>query len=269
MKIIDITDKYLKYIADEISLTDYESSRPELFEQYNRFWCEDDRPYPTLKPEELRINRDFILNTLPYIEHKFIEAGFALNDIDVVLFVGKGTSNGHAYEHDGRFIVWLPVELYSSTAMVRIFVTHEIVHALHYRANPEFRFASKADATDFARQLITEGIATFLTAEILGVPPAEALWADYLPQQKAEMWMKTCEENRPGLIDYCIERISSGEPDPVFFRADNPDSIYEFRAGYYVGTILMRELSAGENLSFVQILKMDKATIIAKIRSIG
>ncbi len=260
MRITDLTEFYLNFQNGEISVAEYENSHPELFNHYNRFWCHDDRPYRKITPEELQRKKDYIQNVLPFIEEKFQQAGFDLTDLEIILFVGKGTSNGHVYKHNDRFVVWLPVELYSSISLVRIFVPHEIIHALHYEASPEFYFDSKTEVEDFTRQLITEGIATFLTKEIMNVPEEEALWADYISENRIAKWMTECEDRREELIAYCRDKINSEESDnaPAFFRADDPDDIFKFRAGYFIGSKLAERLYRKKELTIRQLLQTSR-----------
>ncbi|MCK5124733.1 MAG: hypothetical protein KAR42_00610 [candidate division Zixibacteria bacterium] len=264
MKITDLTEFYQKYITGKISVDEYENSCPELFDYYNRFWSSTDHPYKEISPEELQTNKKQILNELPFIEQKFSQAGFDLSDLELILFIGKGTSNGHAMRLDNRFVVWLTVETYTSEMLAKIFVAHEIIHALHYTASPEFYFNTKDEQEDFGRQLITEGIATFLTQKLLDVTELEALWADYLLPEDAERWLNDCRAMENELSAYCIEQwvSNSDSNNPAFFRADNPDNLFEFRAGYYIGTRIIARLFEQNSLTPKQLLSISRDDIL-------
>ncbi|MEZ5357862.1 MAG: DUF2268 domain-containing putative Zn-dependent protease [Candidatus Zixiibacteriota bacterium] len=266
MRIIDFTDRYLQYAGGKISRAEYEQSCPELFEQYRLFNIAENWEYKSLSADDIKQGVDIIMDELSFIERRFRTDGFDLTDLELLLFVGGGSTNGHAVELDGRMAVWLPVETYTSPMLARVFIAHEIIHALHYTSRPEFRFTTSHKLLDFERSLITEGIATFLTAEILGMPLVDALWADHLPAEDAKRWMDTCNAKKRELLNYCLDHIDSKEQEPAFFRADNPGDIYEYRAGYYIGAMIARTIYIADNLMPQRLLSLDRKTIIEMMR---
>ena len=96
-------------------------------------------------------------------------------------------------------VVWIPVETYDSKINTEIFLTHEIIHALHYQISPHYYFSNKDELIQIQRQLITEGIATYGTKTILSTSSELALWGDYLSYQEIEQWLHECNSELENL----------------------------------------------------------------------
>ena len=112
-----------------------------------------------------------------------------------------------------------------------------------------------------SRQLITEGVATYLTMKILDVGEGDALWADYLSPEDKEIWLNQCFLEREALNRLTLDNFYGNDSRVEYFYARHPDDIYRFRAGYYIGLKLIEELAADADIALSEILGMRRATM--------
>lgn len=188
------------------------------------------------------------MRRLPRIISRFDRKGFDTSKFIFVLFVGKNCTNGHAYRDENGWVVWIPIESYASKLLVDIFVSHEIAHALHYEHSPKFCLVSMLDQRRFSRLLLTEGIATYLTKFVSGCTDDEALWGGYLRKTHLYKWRSECERNLPMLRRFALQKFHS-QSDAELFQANDPEDVLRFRAGYFLGLSLVREIVRREVIS--------------------
>ena len=246
MHVIDLTQDYIRYVIQQDRPALYEDSLPQLFEHYYQFWASRSS-YFYKDESEIWHRNELVRDRLPFLEKKFSNKGLHLEQVEVVLFIGQGSSNGHAFLLDGKWTVWLPLETYSSLFAVDVFVSHEIAHALHYQRQPDFFFRNKEEKDNIFRQVITEGIATITSQHVLGVDDKCALWADYLPVEQIEHWYQECLLREPEIIKIVVENLK--ESDESLFSYTGSDDVLENRAGYYVALLLMRRVLKTQKLS--------------------
>ncbi len=258
MNIIDKTGEYITHILGDNNPAAYENSYPALFEHYYKFWAKRGKPFVTFSEKEVAERLSLILGELPDIEAKFLAFSLDIADLDIVLFVGKDTSNGHAFMDGGKIVVWIPIESYVTQTLVRVFVTHEIIHALHYVKSADYYSENTEDMRKMSRELITEGLATYLTAEILGIDELTALWADYLPVDKAILWFNECERRETELFKYILDNFNHSGSDIRLFQAADPDDILKFRAGYYAGMKIVERIERTMNIRPIELLDIPK-----------
>lgn len=258
MTILDLTEEYIALWAQGRSYDEYEKLYPSLFEHYFTYWCPREREEPALIDEAIRERTKRVLRWVKETKQAFEKQGLDVSDFAVALFVGKHTSNGHAFLDGDRWVVWLPVETYTSDSLARVFITHEIAHALHYRMSPDFYFHDPEAKNHFGRQLITEGVATYVTAEVLGISDVEALWGDYLSPNQAEAWLSKCRNREGELRDLCRNRFSDSVPDCEIFIANDPDDVLKFRAGYFAGLEVVRGVARNEESGLSDLLRLDR-----------
>ncbi len=258
MHIIDLTPDYLAAMTNRRSFKEYEALFPELFDHYFQFWCPRTHAFAELTNDEIdrRVNR--VRNVLLQIESRFCNIGLDLTQMQIVLFVGGNTSNGHAFMRANQPIVWLPVETYATDHRALIFIAHEIIHGLHYAAAPEFMFSDVESKNDIGRQLITEGLATYLTTTILNVAELHALWADYLSESEASRWLADCREQYPALAEWFLNHFHESILGCEIFQANGPTDIWRHRAGYYVGLDVVRAIAERRRCSASGLLEIPR-----------
>lgn len=258
MKIIDLTNKYIKHILDDGNLASYEKSYPALFQHYFRYWAKRKYFSKTLNKAEVKKRLNLIEPRLSRVEKKISKFGFNISFLKIVLFVGQSTSNGHVFRENKEFIVWIPIETYSTPLQVDVFITHEIIHSLHYLKSPDFYFNNFNEKRLISRQLITEGVATYLTKHIIKITQAKALWADFLSKEKTKIWFRECQQKEKELFKFVLKNFSSINPEISLFYAKNPRNIYEFRAGYFVGLKLLDRIVKTKKINPKNLLGIPK-----------
>jgi len=235
MEIVKLTSEYVTHILQNDDLPAYEQTYPALFRHYFEYWADRGRFAPTLNATETQAKADLVRNDLERAAHKLGALGLGVPELRVVLFVGQKTSNGHAFKDGNRFVVWIPVETYKTHLDAEVFVTHEIIHALHYAGCPEFYFNDLTEKLQVSRQLITEGLATYLSMTALVIDEGAALWADYISPEAVKAWLCQCRDREAELKQYLLNVFSSGSPEIGLFYAKDPHDIFQYRAGYYIG----------------------------------
>src|SRR5690606_26414135 len=104
-------------------------------------WADETKQYEDVSDIELLLRKARVLHFLKRAEQAAHKAGITTDSLKVVLFVGKGVSNGHAFiDNEGNPVVWFALESYPSEAGARTFVSHEFAHALQYASDPSFAF---------------------------------------------------------------------------------------------------------------------------------
>jgi uncharacterized protein YjaZ len=258
MNIIDLTENYIDCLTGKNDFRTYEKSYPELFSHYFKYWCSRDCYSTLLTKSEVIKRRNLISGVLNEIEERFMVNNIETNNLSLVVFVGQGTSNGHVFRDHEKFMVWIPVECYKTTTQARIFVTHEIIHSVHYSLSPDFYFKNSKDKRSIGRQLITEGIATWLTLKILQIDEGVALWADYLSNQDLRLWINECRQREMELLNLIHKIFRSTSPRIGLFNADDASDVARNRAGYYVGLKLIEGLAEEYRLNSPEILRIPR-----------
>lgn len=237
--------------------------RSDLFEHYFLYWgTPNTREIPFYEQDRIHHARKIVTSRLPAIERAFVNAALSLDQIDLVLMVGQGTSNGHAILADDRAIVWIPLEAYASERQVDVFLTHEIAHGLHYLSCPEFFFHSGKEKNHIGRQTMTEGIATFVTKQVTRLSSEDVLWADFLSPNERKVWMDLCAREQEKLRAFVHAHWNDtyGSALDLFFVCDSSD-IYRYRAGYFVAWKLIEAVVAEQSLSLQDLLTTPRALL--------
>jgi len=254
MRVVDLIPGYLKYIIDEDNYVRYQNMYPQLFEHYYRFWTQRKIHQSVLKKNEILKKRDLIISAMKKTIPVLIKFDSKAKEIPIALFIGEGFFNGHAFLDDDEFVVWIPVERYNTVEEARVFVTHDIIHAIHYSKNMEFYFDTLDKKNKVSRLLFTEGIATYFSREILKLTDGHALWADFLKKRQLDGWLKQCEDNFYDLKKYIYERFYSTDPNIKLFKSDNPNDILTYRSGYFIGLKFVDYLVNSYSLTSEQLL---------------
>lgn len=245
----------------------YLDSDRAFFDHYLTYWGSPNAPFVHLSEKEVFFQRQRVLSSLPEIEQRFTDIGFSLDQIELILFVGQNKANGHAFLRDGKPVVWVAIEAYHSKLEADVFVTHELVHGLHYASRPEFAFSTPAEKAHVGRQVLTEGVATFLTQQILGCTLETALWADSLSTSDASFWMHSCQDERPRLEKYLFDHWLDDHGAALdLFYANDPKDIWRYRAGYYPGAVWMEAICRTRGLMMAELLAVSREDLTAWVK---
>jgi len=260
MKIVDLTGEYKKQILEKNDLGAYEASYPALFGHYFKYWAKRNLFKKTLNAKEADVRKRTILSRLKFIEKKFKDAGFDISKLKIILFVGQNTTNGHVFYDGGEFMVWLPIEAYKTRLQADVFISHEIIHGLHYSQNPAFYFGKLKSLQDIivGDNLIAEGLATFATKEILGVNDGIALWADYISGSQIRAWLKQCEKRQKELFKWLDSHFDSKLGKSELFGGLDTSDIFHSRGGYWAGLKIIEEIAKAGKYGLAELLKLQK-----------
>lgn len=262
MQLIDITPSYVKYVIRQDKPEFYEASLPQLFAHYQRFWAPPGEYFYREEDEILR-RRELIGSRLAFLEERFSSQGLGLEAVVVVLFVGQGTSNGHAFPMDEKWVVWLPVESYPTPLCVDVFVAHELAHAEHYQRQPEFFFETEAQKTNVFRQVVTEGIATLTSRQVLDIDEQQALWADYLPDDQIQRWYAECVRRESELLANVARKLESSDEDLFSYRGG--EDVLKNRGGYYAALRIIQRILDQNRLALSELFTIDKQGFLRMI----
>ncbi|NPA27194.1 MAG: hypothetical protein GXO36_06330 [Chloroflexi bacterium] len=232
-QILDLVPDYLRWQGDPDA---YRARYPALFQHYERFWGMPGAAYGPYPEHQIRDQAALVRSRLPQIAARLAAAG--LDDpVTVVLLVGQGTTNGHAFwDPDAQaFVVWLPVEAYATPLQVDVFVTHEVLHGLHYTRQPALYFRTEAEQHHVGRQLLTEGVATWGTRALLGLDDLTALWADYVPPDFARAWYDQCRRREPEMARRALAAWDTSPETNDWFAMWDETDVTRYRGGYYLG----------------------------------
>jgi hypothetical protein len=187
-------------------------------------------------------------------DERLQENGFLTEDLSAILFVGDHSANGHAFLDNGKPVAWFAIECFATELEAKIFTLHELIHALHYAARPEFAFNTMEQKRYVSRQLISEGIATYLTKRLWNVNDDVALWADKLSPAQLHSWMTACQNSEKELFQFVAANFDSSDPSIHIFHAANPKDIYSYRAGYYAGLKLIESIALDNNFNDLELI---------------
>ncbi len=261
IRLLDLTPAYFQ--ARDLRDGGLSVAYPQLFQHYYRFWADLD---DDIGLDEMQIRRraHLVRSRLPGVQRAFSEHDF-VGARDVVLFVGKGSSNGHAFWDDARrtFVVWLAVEAYATPLQIDVFATHELLHAWHYTFQPAFYFQDQATKNLIGRQIITEGLATWGTLEVLGCDDLTALWADYVSRDFAQRWYQQCQNREPEMAQYLLHAWHAHPADNAWFAMWDEHDVTQYRGGYYMGLQVMRFLHKHFGLDLHALLRFDAQALEA------
>ena len=256
MEIVDLTRYYLRFLAGETSFEEYKSSNISFFGHYLKFWSCGKSIFPSLSFDDVKFRRELVIGTLVTANERLHENGFSTEDLKIILFIGNNAANGHAFLDSGRPVAWFAIECFKSGLEAKVFTLHELIHALHYGERPEYYFNNTEEKNSVSRQLITEGIATYLTKNILNLSDEVALWADSIPAEQIHSWLDSCRNSEKELFQFVAANFESSDPAIELFYAANPNNIFSYRAGYYVGFKVIESIAADNNFSNRDLLKI-------------
>lgn len=156
-------------------LNNYYDKHPEAFEEYFKFHCPkmEERLSNAIDKYPVKLEDILIISeTLPSIIQEVIERyraqfGFEVN-VTFHLFVGGFGSNAFVESEIIGDIFFAAEKLSSEREHLRVIVAHEIGHIYHNVVLQENRMDwTKAEWTDPAVSLYREGVATYLSQQIV------------------------------------------------------------------------------------------------------
>ncbi|KPU56185.1 MULTISPECIES: aminopeptidase [Bacillus cereus group] len=242
-------------------LNQYFTSHPEIFEEYFKYHCPHTRErvsnaikrYPA-KIEEIRI----IAETLPTIIQEITNEYHYKYNFDVNmnfhLFVGGFGSNAFVEREIIGDIFFAAEKLSPDVNHLRVIVAHEIGHIYHnVMLHNDGMDWTKAEWTDAAVTLYREGVATYLSKQIIkGVN--ESVYYSY--NNDGERWLQCYIENEKQIKNRFLEDYIEGwtfEKEKEWFRLSGGQYFGYNRLGYFLGTAFVEYVvqALGESEVFI------------------
>lgn len=179
--------------------------------------------------------------------------------VDVMIVDGCATSNGHALLLEGNPTAWISASNYPTSETIRVFATHEIIHALHYAYTPAYYFQTQSEKNLVGRQLVTEGLATYLTQQLLHISPAEALWSDYLSLAERDQIMTRYFAHQTESIRKILH--DRDRSDTAYFYSSNKQDVDTYRSGYYIGLLAIETVAREQHLKILDLLSTPRVDL--------
>ena len=186
-----------------------------------------------------------------------LKSYFDISEIQSVIITGDSGCNGHALLLKGNSIAFFCRECFSTEKYSKIFVLHEIIHALHYHYNAELFFSNRSEKEELLRQFIVEGVCAYLCKKILSSNFAEVLWADFLEPKEIENWFIDCRNRKSELIQYCSANLNANDSEGIFYLKSS-DSKLGSRTGYWISAITITDIILTVGLSELDCLTLTK-----------
>jgi uncharacterized protein YjaZ len=179
--------------------------------------------------------------------------------LNVMIVDGCSTSNGHALLLEGNPTAWISASNYPTLDTIRVFGTHEIIHALHYAYTPAYYFQTQTEKNLVGRQLVTEGLATYATQELLHLSASEALWSDYLSVAERDEIMARYLAHQTQSIGRILHDWDRS--DATYFYSSNRQDVDTYRSGYYIGRLAIENIAHEQSLSILDLLTTARADL--------
>lgn len=170
--------------------------------------------------------------------------------VGIIIFFGDCCYDGHGILIDHKPYVFFDLNAIIPRRNIynfKMFVTHEILHAIHYFLNPEFYPKNHHTSVEqYLKLLFSEGIATYLSYQISGGKIEHSYWFGYLTTEQVGEWMKNCKQFKKD-IGIGLRRIISEQTfEPSLynrlFGIEDLEKITSYRTGYFYGAEIVKNL---------------------------
>ncbi|MUV38813.1 hypothetical protein JNUCC1_02684 [Lentibacillus sp. JNUCC-1] len=216
-----------------------------------------------------------VSETISFLESMAEEVLYRINDVlnrdadfDIIVFFGDCSYDGHGILIDKQPYVFFDLnaiiprlDFYNFNA----FITHEMLHALHYSLNPDFyRGNFRAVEERYLKLLLSEGIATHLSYVISEEKIEDTYWFGYLKSEHVWDWVKNCETMKADTGADLHRAIDAGKLDNTLynrlFGIEDFTKLTSYRTGYYYGAEIVKDFLADrEDVNEVLTLDYSKA----------
>ena len=232
----------------------------DLFTKFNLLELSPKRLEEIFREESLKIQKEHgeeVLAFALYLEKLIEKSAVKIQKKlkvkklpDTILFIGDGTIDGHgllikdsAYGFFELTTLKEGLKQYHTDA----FITHELLHPLHYQESPEF-FSMNWKTTEeyYFKRMFSEGLATFFSGEICKLPPQVAFWFGFLEQEELNKWMDYCEERKAAIGTQLMNSIKAEKIDSGLYRQlfsiEGFEKLTEYRLAYYYGYEIVKRI---------------------------
>lgn len=171
------------------------------------------------------------------------------SDIGLIIFIGDGNIDGHSIFLNNSTYVFIDIYAIISRSNknydLEAFLSHKIIHAVHYDLNKEF-YPENYNLTEdkYLKTLIVEGMATYMSISLFGIPENSAYWFGLLAKYEINEWVCNCENMKTNIGINLKELISDSKFDKniydKLFCVIKSENFTSYRIGYYYGCQIVK-----------------------------
>ncbi|APF26532.1 hypothetical protein NPD7_1401 [Clostridium sporogenes] len=253
MKTIGIFEKQLELDTDQDELYKTNIFFNEYFSVFNK--------NPNLKENTEKIlyeySKESIYKTFNILKNTFEKKVNFISDSldlkiipDLIVFIGDGSVDGHGALVNGKPYVFFDLSaliLNFNKYNIDLFVTHELLHGIHYSYNPCFypKYYNSIEEKYFKR-MIAEGIATNLSPTFSSSTIEDSYWMGFFNKKEVQIWVDNCEKMKNNIV-YRITsslKFSSFDKDlyHTLYTVSDLKHLTNSRLAYYYGSQIINEL---------------------------
>lgn len=200
---------------------------------------------------------------------KYISKSIDRNiDVGFITFFGDCSYDGHGILIDGK-----PYVFFDLNAIIprlgfynfRTFITHELLHAIHYYLNPNFYRANYQTVEErYFKLLFAEGIATHLSSVITSEKMEYAYCFGYISKKQVMEWIRNSEKMKSHIGNDINKAINRSTLDNSLynrlFGIEDFSMLTSYRLGYYYGSEIIKWLLEYKNINDVLTLDYNQAS---------
>ena len=243
MNIYDYATPFLKsYEPTELYYEDCFQAHKEVYDYYFAGHCRDKemkmKKALVEHPNKLQQMQWVAANIPPFIKDITVkyEQAFPVKFMqDVYIFVGLGGSNAYTYRSMDPQIAFCVEKLEAEEGVLQTIIAHEYGHSLHHQYTTYCGIeASEISWNDPYTWLLQEGIATFLSMQVVDVPRDV-----YFAYTRDVKWLTFCEENIAQIAAALKKDLAERTTAEIFkewFSINGGTTFGYTRLAYYIGT---------------------------------
>lgn len=179
------------------------------------------------------------------------------NEIGLIIFIGYGDIDGHCIILDNSSYVFVDLKAIILRSNKKIdldaFLSHEIIHAVHYDLNKEFYPKNYNSIEDqYLKTLIAEGFATYMSMYLFGISENLGYWLGFLENDEVSEWISNCKKIKSDIGVSLKKLITNKEFDIDMYNrlfCIKSEKFTFYRLGYYYGYEIIRIICCENNIS--------------------
>ncbi|WP_459477552.1 DUF2268 domain-containing putative Zn-dependent protease [Clostridium saccharoperbutylacetonicum] len=172
------------------------------------------------------------------------------NKIGLIIFIGDGNIDGHSIILNDNSYVFVDLKAIilrsNKNFDLDTFISHEIIHAIHYNLNVEFYPKNYKSIEDmYLKVLIEEGMATYLSINLFEISKEIGYWLGFLENNEVNEWIFNCEKMRFDIGINLKELIANSNFDKDMYNrlfCIKSEKFTFYRLGYYYGYEIIKNI---------------------------